>query len=168
MGKHWKRSASGMPAEASLRAIIFDPSNPDEVLYAGDFFSGVYRSTDGGKKWKQINNGLLNRAIQRLAISGDGLHLYATTEGGGVYRLDLNGLPPAEAPRPKQAAPTQSASTNANDPAQASQTGKTDPESASRLGHLADLCLGWRSAGGCCNAIGGHKAQIKKQVDRPG
>ena len=93
-GTTWKQSASGMPAEAALQAIVFDPANPDEVLYAGDFFSGVYRSTNGGKKWELINNGLTNRAIQRMAISLDGKHLYAGTEGGGVFRLDLNNQAP--------------------------------------------------------------------------
>jgi len=99
-GSKWRQSASGMPAEASLNAIVFDPANPDEVMYAGDFFSGVYQSTNGGKKWELINHGLLNRAIQRLAISGDGLHLYAGTEGGGVFRLDFNYKPPVEATNP--------------------------------------------------------------------
>ena len=84
-----------MPPEASLKTIVFDPVHPDEIIYAGDFFSGVYRSTNGGKNWEKINNGLLNRAINRMAISADGLHLYAATEGGGVFRLDLNNHPPS-------------------------------------------------------------------------
>jgi hypothetical protein len=41
-----------------------------------------------------INNGLLMRSVNALAISSDGMHLYAATEGGGVYRLDINGKPP--------------------------------------------------------------------------
>ncbi|MFL7869510.1 MAG: hypothetical protein AB8I58_11805, partial [Anaerolineales bacterium] len=47
------------------------------------------------------------RAINRLAISSDGLHLYAASEGGGVFRLDLNGQPPAPAlqPTPVPASP---------------------------------------------------------------
>ena len=42
----------------------------------------------------QINHGLANRAINRLSISSDGLHLYAASEGMGVFRLDLNNEPP--------------------------------------------------------------------------
>jgi hypothetical protein len=40
------------------------------------------------------------RAIQSLAISSDGLHLYAASDGSGVFRLDLNGQPPAAASTP--------------------------------------------------------------------
>ncbi|NNF69016.1 MAG: hypothetical protein HKN01_04535, partial [Acidimicrobiia bacterium] len=40
------------------------------------------------------------RAVNALAISHDSRHLYAGTEGGGVFRLDLAGTPPAEAPFP--------------------------------------------------------------------
>jgi hypothetical protein len=37
------------------------------------------------------------RSVNALAISSDGLHLYAATEGGGVYRLDLNNQAPPPA-----------------------------------------------------------------------
>lgn len=93
-GSTWKRSSSGMPPEGLIKAILFDPVHPDEIMYAGDFFGGVYRSMNGGKTWSAINNGLLNREVNGLSISEDGLHLYAATEGAGVFRLDLNGLPP--------------------------------------------------------------------------
>jgi photosystem II stability/assembly factor-like uncharacterized protein len=63
-------------------------------MYASDHFSGVYRSDDGGQSWRQINASLRTRDVNRLAISGDGRHLYAATEGGGVYRLDFDGEPP--------------------------------------------------------------------------
>jgi photosystem II stability/assembly factor-like uncharacterized protein len=95
-GKTWKRSANGLPAEAKITSIVFDPSDPATV-YASDCFSGVYRSTNAGVVWKALNTGLGMRAVNALAISSDGLHLYAATEGGGVYRLDLDGQPPAVA-----------------------------------------------------------------------
>jgi len=41
-----------------------------------------------------MNQGLGSRAVNNLSISADGLHLYAGTEGSGVYRLDLNGQVP--------------------------------------------------------------------------
>jgi uncharacterized protein (TIGR03437 family) len=49
----------------------------------------VYRSTDGAKTWTLINAGLLIRAVNVLAISSDGTTLYAATDAGGVYRLDV-------------------------------------------------------------------------------
>ncbi|HUV64475.1 MAG TPA: hypothetical protein VMW24_11300 [Sedimentisphaerales bacterium] len=95
-GTTWQLSMEGMPLETRVGDIVFDPQNP-QVVYASDHFSGVYRSDDGGRTWRQINTSLRTRAVNRLAISGDGLHLYAATEGEGVYRLDINGVPPTSA-----------------------------------------------------------------------
>jgi photosystem II stability/assembly factor-like uncharacterized protein len=83
--------------EASVTDIVFDPVDP-ETVYLADLFSGVYRSVDGGSTWLAINNRLFSRSVNALALSSDGLHLYAATEGAGVFRLDLNGQPPQPAP----------------------------------------------------------------------
>ena len=101
-GATWQLSMEGMPLETRVGDIVFDPKNP-QVVYASDHFSGVYRSGDGGRTWRQINSSLRTRAVNRLAISGDGLHLYAATEGEGVYRLDINGVPPLSASGTKPA-----------------------------------------------------------------
>jgi photosystem II stability/assembly factor-like uncharacterized protein len=87
-GASWKQIANGMPAEATVHAIVVDATRSGTV-FAGDQQSGVYRSTDGGTTWAAINNGLRNRAVNALALTPDGRHLYAATEGNGVYRLDL-------------------------------------------------------------------------------
>jgi photosystem II stability/assembly factor-like uncharacterized protein len=87
-GKTWQRSSVGLNPEALVRSIVVDPVRP-EYVYAADRRSGVYRSTDGGRSWVQIKEGLTTRAVNRLAISPDGKTLYAATEGGGVFRLDL-------------------------------------------------------------------------------
>jgi photosystem II stability/assembly factor-like uncharacterized protein len=98
-GQSWTRSASGLNPEATIADIVFDPLNP-ETIYLADLFSGVYRSTNGGRTWMAINNELLSRSVNALALSRDGLHLYAATEGAGVFRLDLNGRAPQPAPTP--------------------------------------------------------------------
>lgn len=108
-GQTWADAGRGMNPEAQVTSIIFDPIDP-QVMYAADIFSGVYRSSNGGGTWAAINNGLLMRSVNTLAISSDGLHLYAATEGGGVYRLDLNGQPPVSASEPEAGAPTQTES----------------------------------------------------------
>ena len=92
--KHWEAIAAGLNPESRVNDLVFDPTNP-QVVYMADAFSGVYRSTDGGSSWAGISNGLRTRAVNELAISADGLHLYAATEGEGVFRLDLAGEPPA-------------------------------------------------------------------------
>ena len=96
-GITWQLSMNGMAPESRIYDVVFDPGD-SQVLYAADSMSGVYQSTDGGRLWRQINTNLDKRAVKKLAISADGLHLYAATEGGGVYRLDLNG----EAPEPAE------------------------------------------------------------------
>jgi photosystem II stability/assembly factor-like uncharacterized protein len=95
-GETWRPSAAGLPPEACVLALQVDPLQPD-VMYASDAGSGVYRSTNGGTSWTLLSNGLRTRAVNALALSLDGLHLYAATEGEGVFRLDLNGTPPEPA-----------------------------------------------------------------------
>jgi uncharacterized protein (TIGR03437 family) len=77
-----------MDPGASIRSIVIDPTS-SQVVYAADLSTGVYRSDDGGKLWVQIAKGLTMRAVKALTISADGGTLYAATEGGGVFRLDV-------------------------------------------------------------------------------
>ncbi len=87
--------------------LDMDPKNPD-ILYATlwshrrypDFFdsglngnSGVYKSTDGGKTWNKIHQGLPKETLGRMAIAvapGNGEVIYLTVEckskeGKGLY-----------------------------------------------------------------------------------
>jgi photosystem II stability/assembly factor-like uncharacterized protein len=94
-GQTWKLSAGGMNPEAQITSVVFDPTSATKVVYAADLSSGVYRSADAGQTWSSVNIDLLLRSVNALALSSDGLHLYAASEGGGVFRLDINGQPPA-------------------------------------------------------------------------
>jgi len=105
-GQAWQRASSGLSPESSVTDIVFDPTNPAEVLYAAVQQSGVYRSVDRGTTWVAISDGLLSRAVNALAITSDGLHLYAATEGSGAFRLDLNGKPPLSVAAPAEDATT--------------------------------------------------------------
>lgn len=82
-----------MEPNSSLSAIIFDPVNTGTV-FASDLLSGVYQSKDSGSTWTKINTGLHSRAIADIVISANGNHIYAGSHEDGVYRLDLNGVPP--------------------------------------------------------------------------
>ncbi len=104
-GATWQPSSAGLNPEASVSDIVFDPTDP-QVMYVADRFSGVYRSSDGGATWFPTNNGLRTRVVNALAVSSDGQHLYAGTEGEGVFRLDLSGQPPQPAPTPAPIPPT--------------------------------------------------------------
>ena len=92
-GVSWHQVTAGLEPNAIPRDIVFDPTNTD-IVYLGDILSGVYQSRDGGESWQKFSTGITNRAITTLSISSDGNHLYAGTGGGGVFRLDLNGVPP--------------------------------------------------------------------------
>lgn len=99
-GMTWRSLNAGLIPEARIADLLIDPADP-AVLYLADFDSGVYRSADGGETWRQLNRGLLNRSVRTLALSADGTFLYAGTNGGGVFRLDLeemDGLDPAASP----------------------------------------------------------------------
>lgn len=93
-GGTWVQQTSGLEPNGVHRDIVFDPTDAD-IVYAADITSGVYRSEDGGESWQKINDGLTNRAVISLSISSEGKHLYAGTSSGGVFRLDLDGRPPA-------------------------------------------------------------------------
>jgi uncharacterized protein (TIGR03382 family) len=96
-GGSWELASAGLNPEASITDILFDPAHPD-VIYLSDVLSGVYRSEDSGDTWISINQELRTRAVNKLAFSADGAHLYAATEGEGVYRLDIFGTPPRSTP----------------------------------------------------------------------
>ena len=87
-GASWQTASAGMDPGASIRSIVIDPTS-SQVVYAADLSTGVYRSDNGGTLWVQIDKGLTMRAVEALTISSDGGTLYAATEGGGVFRLDV-------------------------------------------------------------------------------
>jgi len=72
----------------SIRSIVIDPNNT-QIIYAADFYLGIYMSTDGGESWTPINEGLSTKAVFAMALSADGRVLYAGTSGEGVFRLEL-------------------------------------------------------------------------------
>ncbi len=57
-----------------FKDVIFDPKNPNTVYVASGFFDrqqlekleGVYKSTDGGATWTQINNGIRNLHVTNI------------------------------------------------------------------------------------------------------
>jgi photosystem II stability/assembly factor-like uncharacterized protein len=56
------------------------------IIYAGTWGYGVYKSTNNGSTWSQINNGLGGfLALQSITSTSNG-DVYAGTVGGGVFK----------------------------------------------------------------------------------
>ena len=69
----------------SVRAVL--PSREDpEVLFAGSFEAGVFRSGDGGSSWSSSTVGLTDLAIRGLAASRADEVVYAATSNSGFFR----------------------------------------------------------------------------------
>ena len=82
-GLHWVRT--GGPLGGLGYDVRMQPNNPD-IIYAGGFQTGIYQSTDGGKKWKHSFKGLDNLDIHAIAVTpGNSDLIYAGTMGNGVY-----------------------------------------------------------------------------------
>ena len=139
-----------MDPNEPIFTIAIHPADAN-TIFAGSMRSGVFRSQDGGKRWVRLNDGLVMRTVHDLLFSADGGTLYATTHGGGVFRLDLNGIPPQPAPTPTilptntaqpAAAPTQPEGAPTATPAPSSPLGKL-PCGSALLPPLAFMGWAW-------------------------
>lgn len=79
------------PLGGTFTALAIDPTQNDNI-YAGSFFSGVYKSLDRGLNWFRMSVGLDNLKIQSLATHPtSGSVVYAGTYGNGLYRSNNGG-----------------------------------------------------------------------------
>lgn len=109
-GKTWERTLF-VSDETGIAEIAIDPTNPD-ILYAsahqrrrhewtyigGGPESALYKSTDGGKTWREVNSGLPKGLMGRIGIAvspADANYVFAIVEGrddkGGFYRSTNKG-----------------------------------------------------------------------------
>ncbi|HEX3248169.1 MAG TPA: Calx-beta domain-containing protein [Pyrinomonadaceae bacterium] len=90
---------------APVTQLVIDPAQPLR-LYAGTG-NGVFRSTDAGKTWSAINNGLTARFVTALVIDpltpttlyvasldsfGNASGIYKSIDGGNSWNLRNNGI----------------------------------------------------------------------------
>lgn len=74
------------PDGGNIVNLVVDPSNP-QVMYAGTFGAGVFKSLDRGRTWTQSSIGIGNLYINSLAIAPNAPNiLYAGSYKGMVYK----------------------------------------------------------------------------------
>ena len=74
------------PYGGYLISIDIDPTNP-QVVFAGSWGSGVFKSEDGSQNWSPSNRGLENLYINSLALDPvNPAVLYAGTSKNQVYK----------------------------------------------------------------------------------
>lgn len=94
----------GPGAGSDLKSVAIQPDNPDIVYCSGDV-EGIFKSTDGGASWKNINNNLASEPytadvywIQEIVIDPKNfqkvyictaLGLFKSTNGGNQWQLLL-------------------------------------------------------------------------------
>jgi PKD repeat protein/photosystem II stability/assembly factor-like uncharacterized protein len=96
-GSSWTNFSSNMPT-LGVSSILIDPTDTD-IIYLGSgdrdggdaFGLGVFKSTNGGGSWSQINNTMGNVTVGEMIMHpGDHLTILAATSGG-VYKTTNGG-----------------------------------------------------------------------------
>jgi hypothetical protein len=71
-------------------AVVVDCTDPTR-LYAGTTRAGMFRSDNGGKTWREINQGIIYKDIWSLVQHPRTGTLYVGTSPAGVFRSDDRG-----------------------------------------------------------------------------
>jgi photosystem II stability/assembly factor-like uncharacterized protein len=99
--KVWSR---GGPEGGAVNALAISPNfTADGTLFAGTNGGGMFKTTDGGQSWTEINNGLTNLTVYVAGISpnfaSDSLVL-AGTNYSGLFRSTDAGATWSQLPSP--------------------------------------------------------------------
>jgi photosystem II stability/assembly factor-like uncharacterized protein len=95
-GQSWEKINDGLLAryETCLAINITGGVTGGDIFVGADFVGGaggVFRSTDQGDSWVEINHGVIQTDVRALAINSSG-HIFAGTyPGSGVFRSTDNG-----------------------------------------------------------------------------
>jgi len=110
-GRQWTSVSNGLPANGRsvyvpVNALASSPKgkkNDGENVFAAMEGTGIYRTTDDGRRWEPVNYGLRNPSVYSLAVSvgpaggcvfaGTGDGVYVTTTNGSVWKNVTTGMP---------------------------------------------------------------------------
>jgi photosystem II stability/assembly factor-like uncharacterized protein len=88
-GRTWVRRGGGLPS-GDFTSVVFNPTNPDEVMAACYSQGGVYRSVDKGYIWERIDAELPSNRVWTLMFDPfDRNRIYAGSFSSGVYVLTV-------------------------------------------------------------------------------
>ncbi len=82
----WRLSPS--PPTKDVHVLALDSN---DVLYAGVWGDGIYKTSDKGKNWLKVSSGLENTNVTCIEITAGG-KMYAGTFGGGVFFSNNGGI----------------------------------------------------------------------------
>ena len=87
----WTERIVGLPRPADWQGIA--SSSNGEILMAGVYQGGIYRSTDYGATWTRLTNGIPNARWYSIATDSSGTKTAAVAEaGGGIYTYQTDAL----------------------------------------------------------------------------
>ena len=75
-----------MPDGSAVGILAIDPKTP-QTLYAGTFFYGVFKTTDGGSNWNELNAGLTDTRVEALAIDPMAPQTVYASTWAGIFKL---------------------------------------------------------------------------------
>jgi len=92
-GEEWERTSLGFPPPLVSTIVAAPHREAGDVMLAGTFEDGIFRSGDGGLTWQPANVGVLDGCVLAFAFApgfpGDG-EVYAGT-ATGILRSDNGG-----------------------------------------------------------------------------
>ena len=84
-GRTWARRGGGLPS-GDFTSVVFNPTNPNEVMAAEYARGGVYRSMDKGYIWERVDVELPSNRVWTLAFDPfDKNRTYLGSFSSGVY-----------------------------------------------------------------------------------
>ncbi len=90
-GITWQDANDANSASQNINMLAVSAANPD-IVYAATLQSGVMKSTDGGKVWRPMNQGLPVADIRSLAIDPRNPEIvYAGAEDRGIFKWTNGG-----------------------------------------------------------------------------
>lgn len=88
----WQAMNSGLGVNLNVKSLIIDPVTTT-TLYAGTAGGGVFKSTDGGTSWSEMNTGIPNKFITALILAPlTQQKLYAVSDAG-LLAYDITNSP---------------------------------------------------------------------------